>query len=55
MAIGKPLVVTLKLLDVPIGKLALVALVIAGAWLTMSVKLCGALEPTTLLAVNVMG
>ena len=39
----------------PVANVVLVALVIAGAWSTFSVKLCVALGVTPLLAVNEMG
>ena len=54
---GKPVAVTVKLLGVPTVKVVALALVIAGATdagFTVRVKLCVALLPTPLLAVNVM-
>ena len=50
---GDPLAVTVKLPALPTVNVVLLALVIAGAWLTVSVKLCVAAEPTPLEAVNV--
>ena len=50
---GKPLVVTVKLPGAPIGKVVAAALVMVGASLTASVKLCVALVPTPLSAVKV--
>src|SRR5258708_11285466 len=52
---GKPLVVTVKVPALPVVKVVLLALVIAGAWFTVSVKLCVALLPTPLDAVKVSG
>jgi hypothetical protein len=50
---GNPLAVTVKLLALPTVNAALLALVIAGAWSIVSVKLCVAAEPTPLEAVIV--
>src|SRR5712692_6732653 len=52
---GLPVAVTVKLPAVPTVKVALLALVMAGAWLTVRVKLWVALVPTPLLAVKVIG
>ena len=52
--VGKPVVVTEKVPAVPTVKVVLLALVIAGAWFTVRVKLCGDVVPAVLLAVNVM-
>src|SRR5437879_5686934 len=51
---GKPVAVTVKEPAVPTVKVVLSALVMAGAWLTVSVKLWVAFEPTPLLAVTVI-
>jgi hypothetical protein len=51
--VGAPVVVTVKLPAVPTVNVALFALVIAAAWLTVSVKLCDASVPTPLCALNV--
>jgi hypothetical protein len=48
---GKPAAVTVNELAVPAVNVAAVALVITGAWSTVSVKLCAALVPAALLAV----
>ena len=50
---GKPVAVTVKEPAAPTVNAALLALVMAGAWFTVSVKLCVALLPTPLLAVKV--
>ena len=47
---GKPLAATVKLPAVPTVKVALAALVMVGAWPTVSVKVCVASVPTPLLA-----
>jgi hypothetical protein len=52
---GYPVAVTVKEPAVPAVKIVLFALVIAGAWFTVKVKLCVPLLPTPLLAVIVMG
>ena len=52
--VGNPVVVTEKVPRVPTVKVVLFALVIAGAWLIVRVKLWGAVVPAVLLAVNVM-
>jgi hypothetical protein len=51
--VGKPVVVRLNEPDVPTVKVALLALVIAGAWSTVSVKVCVASAPIPLCAVKV--
>jgi hypothetical protein len=53
--VGAPVVVTVKLPAVPTENVVLVALVIAGAWFTVRVKLWWAGAPTPLLAVIVRG
>src|SRR5207247_1575276 len=50
---GKPLAATVKEPAVPVVKVVLLALVKAGAWSTVRVKLCVALVPTPLAAVKV--
>ena len=52
--VGAPIAVTLKLPAVPAVNVAPALLVIAGAWLTVSVKLCVAGVPTPLVAVTVI-
>jgi hypothetical protein len=52
--VGNPVVVTEKVPGVPTVKVVLFALVMAGAWFTVSVKLWGAVEPTVLVAVKLM-
>src|ERR1043165_1966453 len=52
--IGTPVVVTLNVPAVPTVNVALFALVIAGGWLTVSVKLCVAFGVTPLFAVIVI-
>ena len=51
--VGKPVVVTVKLPAVPTVKVVLLALVMAGAWLTVRVKVWVASLPTPLEAVKV--
>jgi len=51
---GNPLVVTLNEPAVPTVKVALAALVMAGAWLMVNVKVWAGEEPAVLVAVNVM-
>jgi hypothetical protein len=54
---GKPVVVTEKVPTAPTVKVVPLALVMAGgwpSWLTVRVKLCVAVVPTPLLAVNVI-
>ena len=53
--VGVPVVVTVKLPAVPTVNVVLLALVIAGAWFTVKVKLWLAGLPTPLLAVMVIG
>ena len=52
---GVPVAVTVNVPAVPTVNVALLALVIAGAWFTVSVKLCVALAPTPFCAVIVIG
>ena len=52
---GVPVAVTVKEPAVPTVKVALEALVIAGAWFTVRVKLCVAFVPTPFCAVRVIG
>ena len=51
--LGNPVAVTVKLPALPTTNVALLALVIAGAWSTESVKLWLAAVPMLLFAVNV--
>ena len=53
VAVGNPLAVRVKLPALPTVNVALLALVIAGAWLTVSVKLWLAGWPTPFAAVKV--
>jgi hypothetical protein len=53
--VGNPVVVTLNVPAVPTVNVVLSALVMAGAWFTVRVKLCIAVLPTPLLAVIVIG
>ena len=55
VAAGKPVLVMLNVPAVPMVNEALFALVMAGTWLTVNVKLCCAGEPTPLVAVRVSG
>jgi hypothetical protein len=52
---GKPVAVTVKEPAWLMTKLALLTLVMAGAWFTVRVNACVAFEPTPFAAVNVMG
>ncbi len=52
---GKPVVVTVNVPRFPVVNVTALALVIAGACVTVSVKLCVALLPTPLAAVKVNG
>src|SRR4051812_30181134 len=52
---GKTVAVTPKVLGVPTVKVVLLALVMVGVRLTVSVKFCVALPPTPLLAVMRIG
>jgi hypothetical protein len=54
-AVGKPVVVTVKLPAVPTVKVALFALVTAGGSFTVRVNVCGAVGAIPLLAVIVIG
>ena len=47
--------VTLNVPPVPTAKVVLLALVMADAWFTVSVKLCVAAVPTPFCAVKVIG
>jgi hypothetical protein len=51
---GKPVAVTVNVPAAPTENVVLLALVMAGAWSTVSVKFCVALLPTPLLAVKVI-
>ncbi len=53
--VGNPVVVTVKVPATPVWNVTLFALVIAGAWFTLSVKLCVAFGAMPLLAVIVIG
>src|SRR6266542_2234124 len=53
--VGKPVVVTVNVPAVPTLNVALLALVMAGGWLTVRVKLCVAFGVTPLFAVMVIG
>ena len=52
---GEPVLVTVNVPALPTVKVVLAALVMAGAWSTVRLKLCVASEPTPLLAVMVSG
>ena len=52
---GVPVAVTVNVPAVPTVNVVFVALVIAGAWFTVSVKFCVALAPTPFCAVIVIG
>ena len=52
---GEPLAVTVNEPAVPTVKEMLLALVMAGAWFTVSVKFCVAAGATPFCAVKVMG
>jgi hypothetical protein len=52
---GFPVAVTVKEPAVPTVKVVLLALVMAGAWFTVRLKLCVAAGATPFWAVNVMG
>ena len=51
LEVGKPVVVTVKLPAVPAVKVVLPELPMAGAWSTVSVKLCAAFGVMPLVAV----
>ena len=53
VGVGLPVAVTVKEPAVPTVNVVLLALVMAGAWLTVRVKFWVALEPTPLAAVKV--
>ena len=55
LGVGEPVVVTVNVPAVPRTNVVLFALVIAGAWPTVNVKLCTAFDPTPFDAVNVIG
>jgi len=55
VGVGVPVVVTAKVPNAPTVNVAVLALVIAGAWFTFNVKLWLAGVPTPLLAVIVRG
>jgi len=55
VGLGNPVVVTVKLPGAPTVKVALFALVMAGAWSTVSVKLCTAFGTAPFAAVIMMG
>jgi hypothetical protein len=52
---GAPVAVTVNVPAVPTVNVVLLALVIPGAWFTVSVKLCDASVPTPLCALIVIG
>lgn len=52
LAVGEPVEITMKELDVPVVNVVLLALVIAGGAPTLSVKSCTALVPAPFDAVN---
>ena len=55
VGVGDPVAVTLNVPAVPTVKVVLLALVMDGAWFTVSVKLCVAAVPTPFCAVKVIG
>jgi hypothetical protein len=55
IAVGKPVAVAVNDPAEPTVNVVVLELVMAGAWFTVSVKLCVALEPMPLLAVIVIG
>ena len=55
VGVGEPVAVTVNVPAVPTTKVVLFALVMAGAWLTVSVKLCVAWVPMPLFAWKVIG
>ena len=55
VGLGVPVAVTLNVPAVPTVKVVLLALVMAAAWFTVSVKLCVAAVPTPFCAVKVIG
>jgi hypothetical protein len=55
VGVGDPVAVTVNVPAVPTVNVVLLALVIAGFWLTVRVKLCVAFGVTPLFAVMVMG
>jgi len=52
--VGNPVVVTENVPGLPTVNVVALALLIVGAWFTVNVKLCGDVDPTVLVAVNVM-
>jgi hypothetical protein len=54
VGVGDPLVVTVNVPAVPTVNVVALALVIAGPWFTVRVKFCAGVEPTVLVAVNVI-
>jgi hypothetical protein len=54
VGVGDPVAVIVNDPGTPTVKVALFALVMAGAWFTVRVKFCVASAPTPLCAVNVM-
>ena len=50
--VGLPMAVTVKVPGVPAVNVVVLALVMLGGPLTVSVKACGALEPIVFVAVN---
>ena len=51
---GTPVVVTLNVHAVPTTQVLLLALVMAGSWLTVRVNACAGVEPTVFVAVKVI-
>ena len=51
---GKPVVVTVNVPAMPTVNVVVLALVIAGAWFTVSVNACGAFAPAVFVAVKVI-
>jgi hypothetical protein len=54
LGVGKPVVFTVNEPAVPMTKVVLLALVIAGAWFTVTVNVCVGDEPTLFEAVKLM-
>jgi hypothetical protein len=55
VGVGLPVAVTVNVPRVPVAKVVLLALVMAGAWFTVSVKFCVAAAPMPLVAVKEIG
>jgi hypothetical protein len=55
IVVGSPVAVTVNDPSAPTMNVALLALVIVGAWFTVKVKFCVASDPMPLEAVKVMG